>query len=53
MTTSTTRNLRRHAQDLRRDELIRIARAIAIKWSTFWKVHHAAHPSKVSTPSHP
>ena len=45
--------LRRQAQALRRQELARIARSIAIKWQTFVKVRHGPHPSKVPTPSHP
>ena len=45
--------LRRHAQELRRQELIRIARSIAIKWQTFVKVRHGPHPRKVPTPTHP
>ena len=45
--------LRRRAQALRREELARIARAIALKWQTFVKVRHGPHPSKVPTPTHP
>ena len=53
MTNPALRNARHTAQSLRREELARIARSIAIKWQTFRKVLHAAHPSKVPTPTHP
>jgi hypothetical protein len=45
--------LRRQAQQLRHQELARIARAAAIKWSTFWKPSHAPHPRQVPHPTHP
>ena len=45
--------LRRATQELRRRELARIARVLAIKWQTFRKVPHGPHPSKVPTPPHP
>lgn len=45
--------LRSQAEALRNEELARIARALALKWSTFWKSAHAPHPCKVSTPTHP
>jgi len=53
MNPTRTPSYRDHAHALRRDELARIAVAIAIKWQTFWKATHAAHPSKVPAPSHP
>ena len=40
--------LRTHAQQLRREELVRIAHVAGIKWSTFWKSTHAPHPCQVS-----
>ena len=41
--------LRDRAQQLRREELARIAHRAGIKWSTFWKSSHAPpHPCQVS-----
>jgi hypothetical protein len=53
MNTFDALTLRRNAQELRRRELARIARSIAIKWQTYVKVRHGPHPSKIPTPSHP
>ena len=44
--------LRRNAQELRREELARIARGAELKWSTFRKVFHAPLPSQVPAPPH-
>ena len=46
-------SLRRNAQELRRQELARIAHAAALKWTTFRKAVHAPHPCQSPTPSHP
>lgn len=53
MKTSTPQGFRDHVHALRREEIRRIGRAVAIKWQTFWKACHAAHPSKVPSPHHP
>jgi hypothetical protein len=44
--------LRRNAQELRREELARIARDAGLKWSTFRKAFHAPFPSQVASPPH-
>ena len=46
-------SLRRTAQQLRREELARIAGVAAIKWSTFRKALHAPLPRQVAPSPHP